>query len=163
MGTNRKKYMRAYVEKNKDKLLRQKREHYLKNKVRYHARGREWKRNNPDKVRAADLKYTAAHPDAALKRARKWRADHKHELPAKRARMKYGITEAEHRRLMSSGCHICGTKERRLHVDHDHTTGAVRGALCLLCNVAIGNFKDDPELLRRALSYLGGSRENKIA
>jgi hypothetical protein len=40
-------------------------------------------------------------------------------------------------------------------VDHDHRTGAVRGLLCVDCNVALGRFKDDIEAVRRAAEYLG--------
>lgn len=34
------------------------------------------------------------------------------------------------------GCAICGNapKTRRLHVDHNHATGAIRGLLCYRCN-----------------------------
>lgn len=42
-----------------------------------------------------------------------------------------------------------------LHVDHDHTTKAVRSLLCFACNHGIGNFRDDPALLLAALEYLG--------
>jgi hypothetical protein len=41
----------------------------------------------------------------------------------------------------------------RFHIDHDHTTGRVRGLLCPGCNLALGHF-DDPEILRRALDYV---------
>lgn len=53
-------------------------------------------------------------------------------------------------------CAICDrTPERRLHIDHDHDTGELRGLLCHHCNTALGNFRDDPELLQRAIEYLG--------
>lgn len=54
-------------------------------------------------------------------------------------------------------CRICANKPpngKRLCVDHDHETGAVRGLLCQKCNTAIGMLNDDPALVERALDYL---------
>lgn len=35
-------------------------------------------------------------------------------------------------------CALCGTRGEPLVLDHDHATGAVRGALCPYCNGAEG-------------------------
>lgn len=54
-------------------------------------------------------------------------------------------------------CLIClgaDATGRRLAVDHDHTTGKVRGLLCGACNTALGKMRDSPEQLRRAADYL---------
>jgi hypothetical protein len=57
-------------------------------------------------------------------------------------------------------CDICGGTDsptqwgHRLHIDHDHETGRLRGLLCHGCNTAIGLLGDDPERLRRAINYL---------
>ena len=55
-------------------------------------------------------------------------------------------------------CAICGLgpsgKRRHLTVDHDHTTGKVRALLCGPCNVALGNAKDNPKILRAAAEYV---------
>lgn len=41
-----------------------------------------------------------------------------------------------------------------LHVDHDHGTGELRKLLCFDCNAGIGKFREDPDLLRAAVTYL---------
>jgi Recombination endonuclease VII len=42
----------------------------------------------------------------------------------------------------------------RLHLDHDHATGAFRGWLCMCCNTAIGKLGDTVEGLNRAVAYI---------
>lgn len=58
-------------------------------------------------------------------------------------------------------CQIC-EREVSLHMDHDHETGKFRGALCFACNAALGLFKDDADLLQRAISYLDAASESTI-
>lgn len=57
-----------------------------------------------------------------------------------------------------NGCAICGKVENsngtRLCVDHCHSTGKIRGLLCNHCNTALGKFRDDIELLNKAIDYL---------
>lgn len=77
---------------------------------------------------------------------------------------KYGITAADYQKMIveqGGVCAIClcpptGRDKRhlRLHVDHCHTTGRVRGLLCYRCNLGAGFFGDDPDRLERAAGYL---------
>lgn len=74
---------------------------------------------------------------------------------------KYGINEKEYRDLVDlfgGQCGICGKTEKeegkRLSVDHCHTTGEVRGILCMDCNVSLGRMKEDPSLLREMIRYI---------
>lgn len=57
-------------------------------------------------------------------------------------------------------CAICKTVSnidgKNFCVDHDHTTGKVRGLLCHKCNAALGHFKDSTALLLKAADYLEG-------
>ncbi|CAB4187426.1 Recombination endonuclease VII [uncultured Caudovirales phage] len=83
---------------------------------------------------------------------------------------RYGISFSEYTNLfaMQNGCcAICGIHQanfkRRLHIDHCHEKGTIRGLLCSNCNTAIGKLKDSPALLERAINYLlkqlGGSND----
>ena len=71
------------------------------------------------------------------------------------------ISDAQLRELKNSTkeCVICGTEET-LVVDHDHTTGKVRGMLCNHCNRGLGHFRDDPTLLEFAAQYLYASADH---
>lgn len=60
-------------------------------------------------------------------------------------------------------CAACGLApdvQMPLIPDHDPTTGTVRALLCLRCNLAIANFREVPDRLRRAAAYL---REHAVA
>lgn len=69
---------------------------------------------------------------------------------------RYGLTIAERELIVAKGCAICGGVAT--HLDHDHTTGAVRDGLCGGCNVGLGMFSDDPARLRAAALYLEAHR-----
>jgi hypothetical protein len=40
------------------------------------------------------------------------------------------------------------------NVDHSHITGKVRGILCPSCNLTIGLFEDNIEIIKNAIKYL---------
>jgi uncharacterized Zn ribbon protein len=81
---------------------------------------------------------------------------------------RYGITQKEYDELyqaQNGRCAVCGRehsgaiqsgKRKRMYIDHDHTTGKVRGLLCSNCNIALGFVHDDPELLTKLAEYLRG-------
>jgi len=126
-------------------------------------------------LRAAHDRH-AANPGPARERARQWNrenAEHRQvymeeykrsgrkRVADRKSHLKrtFGITEADYERILSSqggGCAICGRPPggRKLHVDHDHDSGEVRGLLCFACNVAIGHLRDDPMIAIKLLDYL---------
>ena len=60
-----------------------------------------------------------------------------------------------------TNCDVCGvemTQDRKggnmRCVDHCHTTGKIRGALCAKCNSAEGYLKSDVEIVRNLLNYM---------
>ena len=67
-------------------------------------------------------------------------------------------------------CAICNTEFENIiekpgkvkvgyNVDHDHTTGSVRGLLCSKCNRSIGLLQDSIEVLESAVKYLKKYKE----
>jgi hypothetical protein len=67
-----------------------------------------------------------------------------------------GVDDATYARLLDAQgghCALCPNtpKTRRLHVDHDHTTGRVRGLLCYRCNRALPNYVTEAWLLKAAV------------
>lgn len=86
---------------------------------------------------------------------------------ARKANIKfhYGLTMDEHDALLEKQggvCAICREPPEGLwlNVDHDHSSGAVRGLLCNRCNTGLGLFQDDTRTLRAAVEYL--DRQGKL-
>lgn len=71
-------------------------------------------------------------------------------------RRRYGLDPAGVDALLAKQgglCPVCEKPPKKMCVDHDHSTGKVRGVLCRGCNVMIG-ILEDPHRLPRALAYL---------
>jgi hypothetical protein len=72
----------------------------------------------------------------------------------------YGVDEEVYQVLLEQSggvCEICKEEcvsGRALAVDHCHNSQEVRGLLCTNCNTALGSFKDDIDLMKKAIEYL---------
>lgn len=88
----------------------------------------------------------------ASRDSRSKRAEHYRQKERERVALAlYGLTP-EQLAALGDSCHLCGAPAK--NIDHCHDTGKVRGLLCTQCNTALGLFKDDPALLRRAADYV---------
>lgn len=80
---------------------------------------------------------------------------------------RYGLDDRSAKALhdaQNGRCAICGIEllfaggaealSEIMRIDHDHATGAVRGLLCIRCNVGLGQARDDVATLKRAIGYL---------
>lgn len=76
---------------------------------------------------------------------------------------KYGLTLEQYQAMFAAqngycaACHLPQTEGKILVVDHDHTTGKVRGLIHNTCNSIIGFVGDDPTKLRMLADYLEGN------
>lgn len=115
----------------------------------------EWQKNRPNPRKTCKLcRSRVPRTEEQIKK----RAEYKKDLYSRRkdhyrsvAEMSlYGVSKDQ---FEYDYCAICGSKER-LHIDHCHKSGDVRGLLCQNCNFGIGNLKDSIVNLRTAILYL---------
>lgn len=99
------------------------------------------------------------------KSVKKWQKENpvKVKSGCKRADLKrlYGLTQEQKDRLISEQkgkCPICENSIiSNACVDHDHTSGKIRGILCKKCNFALGSLGDSYHNAQRAANYLKSS------
>ena len=114
-----------------------------------------FKAKNPEKIKEYSKKYYRKNKDELSKKRKEYHDKNLTYLN------KYGLSKDEYTEMLEKQdhkCKICNTPlkdlKARLHVDHNHLTGKVRGLLCRACNHGVGNFKDDVFLLQRAINYI---------
>lgn len=113
-------------------------------------------RNAKYRARRKDYKKTLAGKRAE----RKYKTSTRGKAVAmfNRIKNRYGLSIEGFESLIAiqkGVCAICGAEPNgRLHIDHCHTTGKVRGLLCVKCNLAIGLMNDNTALLLKAIQYL---------
>lgn len=123
------KYMREFYSKNKESILKRNKK-YPKYKKKISSNKTYLLHSTPEKRKNDKLKH------------------------------RYGISLVEYEQLVRNQnglCQICGqenSNKRSFHVDHDHTTGKIRGILCSKCNICLGLVNDDIEILTNAINYL---------
>jgi len=111
--------------------------------------------------------WVQEHRDQVRDNQREWRSNHRERMREHTLRFCYGIGQAEYAAMLERQQHVCAIclcpeetvdrrtgKTKRLAVDHCHWTGLVRGLLCRRCNSALGMFRDSPQILRFATTYL---------
>jgi hypothetical protein len=146
-------------------------------------RGRLWRTKNPEASRIAVRRWARKNRAFVKRRSREYNRTHVKEKKAWASKnktrvsgyllryhlkRKYGITKEFFDNLMieqNGKCGICnqppsgkprkdGRAAPRLHVDHDHNTGVIRGLLCLRCNAALERIDVVDGWYDKALSYL---------
>ncbi|KKN64882.1 hypothetical protein LCGC14_0487160 [marine sediment metagenome] len=135
------------------------REYYLKNQKQITQRQRKYYHSKPGQEAAR--KYRVANRDKINHRQRIYRnLGHSQESRRRwKLRYKYGITLERHKQIYTDQGNCCAICKRplpynKIHTDHDHRTGEIRGLLCRGCNIGLGGFEDNPKSLRQAINYL---------
>ena len=171
-------YHRKYQRKIRAEI-KQDPERYALYKEKLRLASKKYRKDNPQKAKDAVNASTRKryHSDPEFRRASYLRSqvaqkkryhsdsEHRARLIEKRKYSKYGLTPDDYFEMLEAQdykCLVCGVKHKegkttKLHVDHCHETGKVRGLLCMHCNLAAGFAKDDPVRLRSLADYLEAS------
>jgi len=89
----------------------------------------------------------------------KYRKRHNEYLKEKR----YGMSQDQFNKMLvdqNNMCKICNNKfkdKKDTHIDHCHNSNIVRGLLCNNCNMALGQFNDNTDIMDKAIKYLENS------
>lgn len=112
------------------------------------------KLNRQEKIAKNPEKYRAINKRSYAKNREKGKAYFRMRL--------YGVTDDQFKNMLAqqnNACAIC-FERKELVVDHNHTTGNVRGLLCKNCNLGIGHFSESQEALTSAINYLRAKNVN---
>ena len=178
VSESRKKQMREYHQKNKERDRASRSEygkkHYKKNKGIKKVKAAAYYIAKKEEINKKQLDYYYKNKDGRAlyvsKNNDKIKAYHKEynmKTSAKESnkdfllKKNYGISLVEYNEMFvkqSGKCFICGIHQselkRALFVDHCHKTKKVRGLLCHKCNSALGLVFDNTEILSNMIKYL---------
>jgi len=110
---------------------------------------KKYRLRNKENISVKNNEYYTKHP----------------EIKRKTTLRKYKLTPEKYKEIATAQnnvCSICGRPEtlqrysgvQNLVVDHCHKTGSNRGLLCHKCNIGLGVFEDNIDVIASAISYL---------
>ena len=152
MSFDKAAYMKEYYQANKEELSAYHKEYRQANKEELNAYHKEYQQANKEKINSWHKEYYQANKEKIAARIKEYKL-----------KKKYGITLKEKKAMLkkqNNKCKICSFKFNENNfkstscIDHCHTTNKIRGLLCRSCNVGLGHFKDNTNLLTTAITYL---------
>lgn len=109
-----------------------------------------WRENNKEHRLKYERKYREENIDQIREYNARWhrenRANNPEKVRAMHLKSLYGLTSEQYNQMLAGQnghCAVCSRTpdeehHKVLHIDHDHTTGLVRGLLCSRCNTGYG-------------------------
>lgn len=128
---DRKEYYKQYYKDNKVRILKTVKEYQIKNQEKYKHYSKKYEETNRERRRLQQRNN--------------------------RYLRMFGISAVEYDEIFKSqnySCKICKTTEADFNLDHNHKTNKIRGILCKTCNMALGLFYDNIEILEASIKYL---------
>jgi hypothetical protein len=152
--------------KNQEKLNEEARNRRKNNPEKFREIGRRSYRKNKKKAAIRMAKWREENIDKAKQISNDWKKDNPEKASLTRL-SRYNLSAEDFNlklKEQKNRCAICDCPFIQTpHVDHDHNCclekchscgKCIRGLLCKDCNFGLGRFKDDTEVLERAIQYL---------
>lgn len=124
---------RRHYQRHREAVLARLKHYYQAHREKISVYQRKYRELHREELKRYEVEYRKTHPD------KRQRGDYNYFLRLKKKR---GMSRQDYADLLAvqhGKCAIClQTSSVKLHVDHDHKTGRVRGLLCSLCNTSLG-------------------------
>jgi len=154
-------YYREWKNRNKEKIKEYSKKQNIKRKGKIKEYNKQYHLNHQEEVRIRHKIRYDLKREEIIQISMDYKKKHPKKVRNDKLKQNYGITLEDYNMMLSNQhdcCAICKKHKDDLKVilgvDHNHTTGKVRGLLCNKCNIALGGFNDNIELLNNAISYL---------
>lgn len=133
--------------------------------AKYAATQARWRAANKERISESNKQYRRANRDRLDAYQRNYREKHAERLYFAALKRRFGIGREDYERLLGEQGGVCAlcqkgqssSNKKWLCVDHDHSTGRVRGLLCSRCNQALGLLGDSEAIYLAVIAYLGTS------
>ena len=155
------KQKKKYNKKNKEKIAKTDKKYYEKNKDIISEKNKIYREKNKENIKVKRKKWEEKNQIKIKNKRKKHYLENKDKAREQHLKYTYGITLKiynEKLKEQKKRCDICGKhikKEKiNLAVDHDHTTGQIRGLLCWKCNTSLGIYENGLIDLNKFEKYL---------
>lgn len=111
------------------------------------------------------IRWSKQNKEKRKTNTKNWQAKRQSNYYVVKGLQKYNLTieDYENMLLKQKGvcaiCHQLPKSKNRLHIDHDHDTGLIRGLLCFRCNFGLSYFSENMLVVKRAAEYLETATE----
>jgi len=113
---------------------------------------KQWRLIHKDKIKSYNKKYV---------RKRQYFPNRNKQKVHQNNIKRYGITTIQYEQMLlkqNNNCAICDKSsfdfKRRLHIDHNHSSGQIRGLLCVNCNHGLSIIERNNSFFDKAKLYL---------
>lgn len=152
---------------NPDRIKKAQAKWYGEHREQVTERSRKYYIESREQIQERNRKYYADHREKLVERNKKYRREHPNELRVAKLLCLYGLTTTEYQILLDKTGNICPVCRQSFDgripcIDHNHENGVIRGLICRKCNLALGLFDDNIDILINAIEYLKIKREDKL-